>query len=119
MVNDNTTEDSTTDISYSICVPCIQYKSLSQQFILNLFNKLEFGNISKIDIIPIRKQQKRFISSIEPYKSENKFTIFIHFDKIYKTDHALRILARFNKKKSVYVCEKELILRCVQNNSKN
>lgn len=107
---------------YTLCIPCIKKHGLTISYIYNMLNKLQIGNIYKIDIVPIQKQQKRFISNIDPSKSYDKYTVFIHYNNIYDTEHAQRIKTRLEKNKPIYVCDKFDIWKCLKykkNKSKN
>lgn len=100
--------------SITICIPCLKQEHSQEHIIRKEFEKLNIGDINKVDIVPIYNQQKRFISNITPDKSYNKFTVFIHYNRLYETEHAIRIQTRLNKKKEIYICKDFDIWKCVK-----
>ncbi len=55
----------------SICIPKVD-KNISKNFIYNVFNNLQFGNIKKIDIVYHNKS-----------RNHNFSRVFIHFHRWY------------------------------------
>ena len=57
----------------SICIPRVETE-ISRFDLINIFNKLQIGDIRKIDVIPSKKT--------------NHYKIFIHFDYWYDNDRS-------------------------------
>tara|TARA_A100001015_G_scaffold73075_1_gene81058 strand:- start:7228 stop:7509 length:282 start_codon:yes stop_codon:yes gene_type:complete len=59
----------------TICIPCVA-KSIRQEYIFQVFNKLKLGSIKKIDVVNTKKGFKKvFISFKEWFSNERELSI--------------------------------------------
>ena len=86
----------------SICIPLVSSK-ISKETILLIFQKIKFGKISRIDIIP----------------KDNFNTIFVHFYYWHNNQNAILYKKKLMNHENIFITsfDKPLFLKCVLNKS--